>query len=79
MVCQSFGGEDAGGFVMWASPWHVVGVLVVSQEFGDKILKQYVVVVPKIQEEMINDGIEFFSSWIMTDFGMLFVVRNLLL
>ena len=60
MVCRGFGGEDAGGFVMWAGTWRVVGVLVVSRAFGDKLLKQFVVVVPEIQEEMNNNGVEFF-------------------
>ena len=54
MVCQGFGGEDAQGFVMWAGTWHVACVLAISREFRDKILKQYVVVVPEIQEEMIR-------------------------
>ena len=45
---------------MWASTCHVAGVLVASRAFRDNILKQYVVVVPEIREEMINDGVEFF-------------------
>ena len=54
MVCQDFGGEDAGGFVMWACTWCIACVLAVSREFWDKLLKPYVVVVPEIQEEMIR-------------------------
>ncbi|KAF0890655.1 hypothetical protein E2562_004169 [Oryza meyeriana var. granulata] len=41
--------EDAGGFVMWAGTWRVGGVLAVSRAFGDKLLKQYVVVDPEIR------------------------------
>ncbi|KAF6167183.1 hypothetical protein GIB67_029821 [Kingdonia uniflora] len=50
--------EQAGGFVLWAGTWRVGGVLAVSRAFGDKLLKQYVVPDPEIQEEEI-DGVEF--------------------
>ncbi|PQM34686.1 putative protein phosphatase 2C 59 [Prunus yedoensis var. nudiflora] len=42
--------EEAGGFVMWAGTWRVGGVLAVSRAFGDRLLKQYVVADPEIQE-----------------------------
>lgn len=65
--------EDAGGFVMWAGTWRVAGVLAVSRAFGDRFLKQYVVAVPEIQEEIINEGVEFF---IMASDGLWDVVSN---
>ncbi|KAL5550052.1 hypothetical protein UlMin_000228 [Ulmus minor] len=51
--------EDAGGFVMWARTWSVGGVLVVSRAFGDRLLKQYVFADPEIQEEKIDNSLEF--------------------
>jgi protein phosphatase 1L len=65
--------EDAGGFVMWAGTWRVAGVLAVSRAVGDRLLKQYVVAVPEIREEIINDGVEFF---IMASDGLWDVVSN---
>lgn len=65
--------EDAGGFVIWAGTWRVAGVLAVSRAFGDRLLKQYVVAVPEIQEEIINDGVEFF---IMASDGLWDVVSS---
>lgn len=53
--------------------WRVAGVLAVSRAFGDRFLKQYVVAVPEIQEEIINEGVEFF---IMASDGLWDVVSN---
>ena len=41
--------EDVGGFVTWVGTWRVGGVLVVSPAFGDRLLKQFVVVYPEIE------------------------------
>ncbi|KAG5394395.1 hypothetical protein IGI04_024358 [Brassica rapa subsp. trilocularis] len=51
--------ENAGGFVMWAGTWRVGGVLAVSRSFGDRLLKEYVIADPEIQEEKIDDSLEF--------------------
>eukprot|EP01018_Ginkgo_biloba_P030334 Gb_26830 [translate_table: standard] len=65
--------EDAGGFVMWAGTWRVGGVLAVSRAFGDRLLKQYVVAEPEIQEEIVNDNVEFL---ILASDGLWDVVSN---
>ncbi|KAL8240335.1 hypothetical protein R6Q59_013690 [Mikania micrantha] len=66
--------EYSDGFVMWASTWRVGGVLVVSRAFGDKLLKQFVVVDPEIQEEEIVGSMEFLilasdGLWDMNMYG----------
>ncbi|KAF9616309.1 hypothetical protein IFM89_029085 [Coptis chinensis] len=65
--------EDAGGFVMWAGTWRVGGVLAVSRAFGDKLLKQYVVADPEIQEVVIDSSLEFL---ILASDGLWDVVTN---
>uniref|UniRef100_A0ACD5UFV6 Uncharacterized protein n=1 Tax=Avena sativa TaxID=4498 RepID=A0ACD5UFV6_AVESA len=65
--------EEAGGFVMWAGTWRVGGVLAVSRAFGDKLLKQYVVVDPEIREEIVDDSLEFL---ILASDGLWDVVSN---
>ncbi|GLT56903.1 hypothetical protein SLA2020_299160 [Shorea laevis] len=65
--------EDAGGFVMWAGTWRVGGVLAVSRAFGDRLLKQYVVADPEIQEEKIDSSLEFL---ILASDGLWDVVTN---
>ncbi|KAF2293476.1 hypothetical protein GH714_002133 [Hevea brasiliensis] len=65
--------EDAGGFVMWAGTWRVGGVLAVSRAFGDRLLKQYVVADPEIQEEKIDSSLEFL---ILASDGLWDVVSN---
>ncbi|XP_020271087.1 probable protein phosphatase 2C 45 [Asparagus officinalis] len=65
--------EDAGGFVTWAGTWRVGGVLAVSREFGDILLKQYVVADPEIQEEIIDGSQEFL---ILASDGLWDIVTN---
>ncbi|PWZ44268.1 putative protein phosphatase 2C 45 [Zea mays] len=65
--------EDTGGFVMWAGTWRVGGVLVVSRAFGDKLLKQYIVVDPEIEEEIVDGTLEFL---ILASDGLWDVVSN---
>ncbi|XP_052210301.1 probable protein phosphatase 2C 59 [Diospyros lotus] len=65
--------ENAGGFVMWAGTWRVGGVLAVSRAFGDRLLKQYVVADPDIQEEKVDDSLEFL---ILASDGLWDVVTN---
>ncbi|KAH7671712.1 protein phosphatase 1L protein [Dioscorea alata] len=65
--------EDAGGFVMWAGTWRVGGVLAVSRAFGDRLLKQFVVADPDIQEEVIDGSLEFL---ILASDGLWDVVTN---
>ncbi|KAI4376215.1 hypothetical protein MLD38_014002 [Melastoma candidum] len=65
--------ENAGGFVMWAGTWRVGGVLAVSRAFGDRLLKQYVVAEPEIQEEAIDSSLEFL---ILASDGLWDVVTN---
>ncbi|CAN8229773.1 unnamed protein product [Cochlearia groenlandica] len=65
--------EDAGGFVMWAGTWRVGGVLAVSRAFGDRLLKQYVVADPEIQEVKVDSSLEFL---ILASDGLWDVVSN---
>ncbi|KAK4491040.1 hypothetical protein RD792_001761 [Penstemon davidsonii] len=65
--------EDAGGFVMWAGTWRVGGVLAVSRAFGDRLLKQFVVADPEIQEEKVDNTLEFL---ILASDGLWDVVTN---
>jgi protein phosphatase 1L len=65
--------EDAGGVVMWVGTWRVGGVLAVSRAFGDRLLKQYVVAEPEIQEDTIEKGVDFL---ILASDGLWDVVTN---
>ncbi|CAK9216791.1 unnamed protein product [Sphagnum troendelagicum] len=65
--------EDAGGVVMWVGTWRVGGVLAVSRAFGDRLLKRYVVAEPEIQEDTIEEGVDFL---ILASDGLWDVVSN---
>ncbi|CAA7408669.1 unnamed protein product [Spirodela intermedia] len=65
--------EDAGGVVMWAGTWRVGGVLAMSRAFGNRLLKQFVVAEPEIQELEIIDDLEFL---VLASDGLWDVVPN---
>jgi protein phosphatase 1L len=65
--------ENAGGVVMWAGTWRVGGILAVSRAFGDRMLKQYVVADPEIQEDTIEKGVNFL---VLASDGLWDVVSN---
>ncbi|XP_078429089.1 protein phosphatase 2C family protein isoform X2 [Wolffia australiana] len=65
--------EDAGGIVMWAGTWRVGGVLAMSRAFGNRLLKQFVVAEPEIQEQEISDDLEFL---VLASDGLWDVVAN---
>lgn len=65
--------ENAGGVVMWAGTWRVGGVLAMSRAFGNRLLKQFVVAEPEIQEQEINDELELL---VLASDGLWDVVPN---
>ncbi|KAF8413315.1 hypothetical protein HHK36_001293 [Tetracentron sinense] len=65
--------ESAGGIVMWAGTWRVGGVLAMSRAFGNRLLKQFVVADPEIQEQEIDDDFEFL---VLASDGLWDVVPN---
>ncbi|XP_038973434.1 probable protein phosphatase 2C 52 isoform X1 [Phoenix dactylifera] len=65
--------ENAGGVVMWAGTWRVAGVLAMSRAFGNRLLKQFVVAEPEIQEQEVNDELELL---ILASDGLWDVVPN---
>ncbi|KAL4347881.1 hypothetical protein GQ457_17G024340 [Hibiscus cannabinus] len=65
--------ESAGGVVMWAGTWRVGGVLAMSRAFGNRMLKQYVVAEPEIQDQEID---EEFELLVLASDGLWDVVPN---
>ncbi|XP_019195125.1 PREDICTED: probable protein phosphatase 2C 76 isoform X1 [Ipomoea nil] len=65
--------ENAGGVIMWAGTWRVGGVLAMSRAFGNRMLKQYVVAEPEIQEEVIDEELELL---VLASDGLWDVVPN---
>uniref|UniRef100_A0A5B7ASA9 protein-serine/threonine phosphatase n=1 Tax=Davidia involucrata TaxID=16924 RepID=A0A5B7ASA9_DAVIN len=65
--------ENAGGVVMWAGTWRVGGVLAMSRAFGNRMLKQYVVAEPEIQDQVIDEELELL---VLASDGLWDVVPN---
>ncbi|XP_006646107.3 probable protein phosphatase 2C 7 isoform X2 [Oryza brachyantha] len=65
--------ENAGGLVIWSGTWRVSGVLAMSRAFGNRLLKRFVVADPEIQEQEIDDDLEFL---ILASDGLWDVVSN---
>ncbi|KAG6488077.1 probable protein phosphatase 2C 52 [Zingiber officinale] len=65
--------EDAGGFVIWAGTWRVGGVLAMSRAFGNRLLKQFVVAEPEIQEQVVDGESEYL---VLASDGLWDVVTN---
>ncbi|XP_004308002.1 PREDICTED: probable protein phosphatase 2C 76 [Fragaria vesca subsp. vesca] len=65
--------ENAGGIVMWAGTWRVGGVLAMSRAFGNRMLKQFVIAEPEIQEQVIDQEFELL---VLASDGLWDVVPN---
>lgn len=65
--------ENAGGVVIWAGTWRVGGVLAMSRAFGNRMLKQFVVADPEIQEEGVNEELQLL---VLASDGLWDVVPN---
>ncbi|KAG2310459.1 hypothetical protein Bca52824_022016 [Brassica carinata] len=65
--------ESAGGVIMWAGTWRVGGVLAMSRAFGNRMLKQFVVAEPEIQDLEIDHEAEFL---VLASDGLWDVVTN---
>nr|CAN72151.1 hypothetical protein VITISV_021634 [Vitis vinifera] len=65
--------ENAGGVVMWAGTWRVGGVLAMSRAFGNRMLKQYVVAEPEIQDQEVDEELELL---VLASDGLWDVVPN---
>ncbi|KAI3471206.1 hypothetical protein Pfo_027869 [Paulownia fortunei] len=65
--------ESAGGVVMWAGTWRVGGVLAMSRAFGNRMLKQFVVAEPEIQDLEVDQDFELL---VLASDGLWDVVPN---
>ncbi|GFP91312.1 probable protein phosphatase 2c 76 [Phtheirospermum japonicum] len=65
--------ESAGGVVMWAGTWRVGGVLAMSRAFGNRMLKQFVVAEPEIQDLEVDQDLELL---VLASDGLWDVVPN---
>ncbi|KAL2542209.1 putative protein phosphatase 2C 76 [Abeliophyllum distichum] len=65
--------ESAGGVVMWAGTWRVGGVLAMSRAFGNRLLKQFVVAEPEIQDRKVDQDLELL---VLASDGLWDVVPN---
>ncbi|CAA6665866.1 unnamed protein product [Spirodela intermedia] len=65
--------ESAGGVVTWAGTWRVGGILAMSRAFGNRLLKQFVIAEPEIQEQDVDDELELL---VLASDGLWDVVRN---
>ncbi|GAA0168185.1 protein phosphatase [Lithospermum erythrorhizon] len=65
--------ENAGGIVIWAGTWRVGGVLAMSRAFGNRMLKQFVVAEPEIQDQEIDEELELL---VLASDGLWDVVSN---
>ncbi|KDP22154.1 hypothetical protein JCGZ_25985 [Jatropha curcas] len=65
--------ENAGGVVMWAGTWRVGGVLAMSRAFGNRMLKQFVVAEPEIQDQKVDGEFELL---VLASDGLWDVVPN---
>ncbi|CAA2955861.1 probable phosphatase 2C 76 isoform X1 [Olea europaea subsp. europaea] len=65
--------ESAGGVVMWAGTWRVGGVLAMSRAFGNRLLKQFVIAEPEIQDQEVDQDLELL---VLASDGLWDVVPN---
>ncbi|GER25186.1 protein phosphatase 2C family protein [Striga asiatica] len=65
--------ESAGGVVMWAGTWRVGGVLAMSRAFGNRMLKQFVVAEPEIQDREVDQNLDLL---VLASDGLWDVVPN---
>ncbi|KAF8116811.1 hypothetical protein N665_0014s0073 [Sinapis alba] len=65
--------ESSGGVIMWAGTWRVGGVLAMSRAFGNRMLKQFVIAEPEIQDLEIDHEAEFL---VLASDGLWDVVPN---